>query len=215
MPLHLNNFYTYLYFDPSRNEPIYVGKGKDKRFNIHLSRKDMHPLTHRLQMMKRNGVQPIITFLCRNIDEELALLIEQEAISKYGRKDLGKGPLLNLTDGGEGSTGWKMPDKTKEKIALKAKARPPQSEETRQKKRVASAKRVGWHHTEESKAKSSASKIGKKKPIGFGELRSKMLSKPCTVDGITIYPSRDALKKALGHNKNGDCHPNFRYINGK
>lgn len=41
---------------------------------------------------------------------------------------------------------------------------------------------------------------------------SKALSRPCTVDGITIYPSRLALSKALGRGKAGDRHPNFRFV---
>lgn len=98
----MSEFYTYLYIDPSRNEPIYVGMGQKKRAWYHLKRKDMHPFVQRLQKMAREGVQPIVTFLVNGIDSELADLVEQEAISKYGRKDLGQGPLLNLTDGGEG-----------------------------------------------------------------------------------------------------------------
>lgn len=119
-------FYCYLYIDPSRNnEPIYVGKGKDKRVKYHLKRKDKHPFTNRLQLMKRNGVEPIIEFLCKEIDEELAFLVEAEAIAKYGRKDLGKGPLLNLTDGGEGPSGQIFTEETKQKM------RKPRSEKGR------------------------------------------------------------------------------------
>lgn len=95
--------YVYLYSDPSRNnEPIYVGMGKGGRYKRHLLRSDRHPMTHRVQAMKRDGVEPTITFLCENVDQELAALVEQEAISKFGRKDLGRGTLLNLTDGGDG-----------------------------------------------------------------------------------------------------------------
>lgn len=95
-------FYMYVYRDPSRNnEPIYVGKGQGRRAYKHLKRKDKHPFTHRLQLMKRNGVEPDIQILpCES--EEFALLAEEEAIDKFGRKDLGSGTLLNLTDGGEG-----------------------------------------------------------------------------------------------------------------
>jgi hypothetical protein len=99
------SYYTYLYFDPSRNEPIYIGKGCGKRLFKHLNRKDNHPFTNRLKKMGREGVTPIITKLCDGVDAELALLVEMEAISKFGRKDLLLGPLLNLTDGGEGLIG--------------------------------------------------------------------------------------------------------------
>jgi hypothetical protein len=105
----MNAFYAYLYIDPSRThprvsegEPIYVGKGTKQRAWAHLGRTDRHPFTNRLKSLKKKGIEPIIKFLAQGIDEELAILVEQEAINLYGRKDLGLGPLLNLTDGGEG-----------------------------------------------------------------------------------------------------------------
>jgi hypothetical protein len=136
-------YYTYLYTDPSRNEPIYVGKGKGLRAWVHLKRKDKHELTHRLAKMKRNGVEPIISFLCKDVDEELALLCEEEAIALYGRKDLGKGPLLNLTDGGEkgGRVIW-----TEERRKLQSEISKNRSVETRAKM---SATRKGVKHSKE------------------------------------------------------------------
>lgn len=112
-------FYTYLYLDPSRQhprrpegEPIYVGKGKGNRYTQHSKRRPKHPLYSRLKSMQTKGVEPIIIFLAKDVDEELAFLVEQEAIDLYGRKDLGKGPLLNLTDGGEGPSGAKHSPET-------------------------------------------------------------------------------------------------------
>lgn len=95
--------YVYIYTNPSRNnEPFYVGMGKDGRYRRHFTRVDRHPMTHRMNLLKEQGVVPCVAFICTQIDSEFAALIEQEAIAKYGRKDLGKGPLLNLTDGGDG-----------------------------------------------------------------------------------------------------------------
>jgi hypothetical protein len=37
-------------------------------------------------------------------------------------------------------------------------------------------------------------------------------SRPCTIDGITIYPSLRALGKALGSGKSGARHPSFRFV---
>lgn len=42
--------------------------------------------------------------------------------------------------------------------------------------------------------------------------QSQLFSKPCTIDGVIIYPSMSALKLALGQGKNGYKHPNFRYL---
>lgn len=96
-------FYTYIYYDPSRNnEPIYVGKGQNKRAWIHLKSNKKSPFISRLKHMKKENITPVIG-IYSGIDEELALLLEAELIQKLGRKDLGKGTLLNLTDGGEGN----------------------------------------------------------------------------------------------------------------
>lgn len=97
------DFYIYIYRDPSRdNEPIYVGKGHGKRAWRHLTRKARHPFVQRLQFMSRNGIIPDIQIIDA-IDEEHAFFLEECCISIFGRKDLGTGSLLNLTDGGEGT----------------------------------------------------------------------------------------------------------------
>lgn len=97
-------FCAYIYYDPSRNnEPIYVGKGSENRPWHHLHRTDKSPFPNRLRKMKRHGINPIIG-IYTELSEELAFLVEIELISKFGRKDLGKGTLLNLTDGGDGAS---------------------------------------------------------------------------------------------------------------
>jgi hypothetical protein len=112
--------YTYIYYDPSRNnEPIYVGCGIGDRVWRHLYRKNVHPFTQRLEFMEKNGVKPMIGIYA-GLDKELALFLEEELITKFGRKDLGLGPLLNLTNGGEiGPTGAKHPctDEHKRKLS--------------------------------------------------------------------------------------------------
>lgn len=135
--------YTYVYFDPLRNyEPIYVGKGsgKNKRYNAHLIRTDIHPLTNRIGQIKRNGTEPLIVVFPFDSPKD-ASDYEVELIGLIGRKDLNKGPLLNLTDGGEGTVGWKCKADTKIKISQAMKGKPShwkgkkRSEETKQKMR--------------------------------------------------------------------------------
>ena len=114
--MQAENFYTYIYYDPSRNnEPIYVGKGNANRAWDHLKSNKKHPFIHRLKFMKKGSISPIIGIYAA-IDEEFALFLEVELIAKYGRKDLGLGPLLNLTDGGEGMSGNIRSVETRAKI---------------------------------------------------------------------------------------------------
>jgi hypothetical protein len=98
-------FYTYVYYDPSRNnEPIYVGKGKGRRVWSHMQSHKKHPFVQRLQKMKRLNISPVIGIYA-GFDEEFAHFLETILISKFGRKDLKLGTLLNLTDGGDGPSG--------------------------------------------------------------------------------------------------------------
>jgi hypothetical protein len=159
----MNNSYVYLFSDQIRNEPIYVGKGTGVRWKKHLVRSDMHPFTHRLQLMKGNGVDPIVTFICVNVDSEFALLVEQELIAKLGRKDLGLGPLLNLTNGGEGTNGNRLSEETRKKISAKTCGRK-LSADHKAKISARASKQSGPNRgitlSEETKAKMSIAKKG-------------------------------------------------------
>ena len=110
-------FYVYIYRDPSRgNEPFYVGKGFNKRAYVHLKRTDRHPFTYRLAKMKRNGIEPHIEIIrCNN--EEVAFAAEVLSIRVLGRKDLGLGPLVNMTDGGEGTSGYRHTEETRQNMS--------------------------------------------------------------------------------------------------
>ncbi len=168
-------YYNYIYRDPSRNnEPIYVGKGKCNRIYSHLKSKKIDPFINRLRFMKKNGIEPIIEFV-EDISEEDALWNEQYLIMWYGRKDLGKEPLLNLTNGGEGIAGLKFSEKHRKRLS-EASLGKPKSEEHKQHVREARAFQVisdetcrkiseshkgeknhfyGKKHTEESKKRMS------------------------------------------------------------
>lgn len=249
-----NRFYVYAYRDPTRNlEYIYVGKGQKQRHLDHLNRTDKHPFVQRLQKMKRSGVEPVIEFLCMDVNEELAFLVEEEAILKFGRKDLKTGTLLNLTAGGEGVSSWiatpeycaKMSAHTKSlwddpefRAKMIAQRNDPEYKKmmadvrTREfKQQISDRVSAQWQDPE-----FKANMVEKQKAVwkdpAYAEKHSsrhkklwddpawraatiaKMQgtrSKKCTVDGVTIYPSRKALKAALG-SKNGVNSPHFRYV---
>jgi hypothetical protein len=99
----MTQYYTYLYRDID-GTPIYVGKGCDKRAWSH--NKSRSRLGNTLRKRFRDGasLQPIIF---NQADEQTALDMEVFWIAFYGREDLGKGTLFNLTAGGEGISGYK------------------------------------------------------------------------------------------------------------
>jgi len=97
----MNEFYVYLYLRED-GTPYYVGKGKGDRAFSNRRRKTKCPTD-----------KTKIIFHSENLTEEEAFTIEKELIAKYGRKDNGTGILRNLTDGGEGMSGFIFTDEMK------------------------------------------------------------------------------------------------------
>ena len=96
-----NRFYTYAYLREDKT-PYYIGKGKGNRaYKKH-----------------RKGIgvpkdKSRIIFLKQNVTEEEAFRHEIYMIAVFGRKDLRTGILHNLTDGGDGASGWVPSEETK------------------------------------------------------------------------------------------------------
>lgn len=110
-----NIYYTYAYL---RNDgtPYYIGKGKNKR----------------AYERKHNAFVPSkdrILFLKKNLTEEKAFIHEIYMISIFGRKDLGTGILYNLTNGGDGASGYVYTEEQRKKMGdlRRGKKRPRQS----------------------------------------------------------------------------------------
>ena len=98
-------YYVYGHYKPGTDEIFYVGKGKNRRAWS----------KHRTNKRWRNTTKKYCGFdvriLLRNLKEYDSLCLEAMYINAYGRADLGRGPLVNLTDGGDGVGGYhQMPD---------------------------------------------------------------------------------------------------------
>lgn len=135
-------FYVYVYFDPERNIPMYVGKGKDTRCKVHLKNATNKQLKNRISALKAIGLKPEIVVKFQP-DEDAALREEIALISKYGRRDLNTGTLYNMTDGGEGKSGWIPTPQTRAKI----------SESNRNPSVSVRQKQSAWVRSEETKQK--------------------------------------------------------------
>jgi len=107
--------YVYIYYDTRYipNIPIYVGKGIGNRMFDHLSECTNPLLKRKLNKIKQLFLEPKIEKFKDNISEQEALTLEKELIAKFGRLDLKTGTLCNFTDGGEGSSGRIISEKTK------------------------------------------------------------------------------------------------------
>ena len=176
-------FYTYTYSYPN-GVPFYVGKGTKKRIENHMWDAKAGRNTDKfhiriIRKLLKNNQQPTIKKIVDNVDEELAFLVEQELIAKYGKKIDGTGILTNNTDGGEGASGINNIKRTPEQIeAMRQRATGvKQSEESKLKK---SLKLKGY-----KQIKATCSKCG---TIG-GEIAMKRWHfEKCT--GIKNYRAR-------------------------
>jgi hypothetical protein len=94
-----NRFYTYAYLREDRT-PYYIGKGQGRR-----AYKKGSNETIKLPKDKSR-----IIILKKNLTEKEAFKHEIYMIVVFGRKDNGTGILRNLTDGGDGMSGYKHSD---------------------------------------------------------------------------------------------------------
>jgi hypothetical protein len=120
--------YAYLREDGT---PYYIGKGKKHR-PYSRNRKFKPPAKERILILK-----------C-NLTEEEAIRHEIYMIAVFGRKDQGTGILHNLTDGGEGTSGYSHTAESKSKIG-KSNSRKKRSKKVRE-KISQSLKGFSWYY---------------------------------------------------------------------
>jgi len=108
-------YYVYVYFDPRFDPPvpIYVGKGRKRRARVHLKASHNRRLAGRVRKIRKAGLEPILEIETDGLTSDEALQRECTLILEFGRLDLGTGTLCNLTEGGEGATGWVPSDQTR------------------------------------------------------------------------------------------------------
>ena len=142
-------YYIYAHINAVKNEIFYIGKGYGKRAFIKSNRSSIWKRT----VKKYNYV---IDILEDNLTEEEAFEREKFYIAKIGRRDLGKGTLINFTNGGEGSSGMIISEETRKKKSEASKGRK-NSEETINRMKIAQQNR-----SDETKQKMSKSMKGRK-----------------------------------------------------
>lgn len=127
-----NIFYVYAYLDPRKQgkfvygdysfdyEPFYIGKGFGNRMYVHLKNfnlvNDNSYKTNKIKKLLKSGfdVKSFVFRIKQNLSEHKAMNFEMELIKTIGRLDLKTGPLTNLTDGGDGTSGRIVSEKEKE-----------------------------------------------------------------------------------------------------
>lgn len=177
------NYIVYALLDPRKNgqfyyegykfdfEPFYIGKGAPWRPYVHIhtaSKTQGYNSSRKINKIRgilSDNLDPIIFIIKECLLESEALDLEILLIKLIGRKDYSLGPLLNLTNGGDGTSGlvysdtrranhikshWaNQPDYTPDKHPSYGKIR---SDETRRKIGEAS---LGRTHSDETRCRIS------------------------------------------------------------
>lgn len=171
-----NDFYVYLHIKLTNGEPFYVGRGKGSRaYEKGRGRRSQYWFS----IANKYGFDVI--FLENNITGDLSLELEKYWIGRIGRMDLGLGPLVNFTDGGEGACGISKEAKEKRSKQMKGKnvwmKGRKLSDETRErmsKSRMGHKYNVGRKATQETKERQRKSMKGKNTGKRTEELKRKI-----------------------------------------
>lgn len=159
--------YVYRHIRLDKNEPFYIGIGKS--LERAYSKKNRNKYWKHIVSKSPYEIE----ILFDNLTYTEAQEKEKEFIKLYGRKDLGNGTLVNMTDGGEGTLNIKVSNETRLKLSNIHKGNKyslgrKMKEEVRQLISIANKNRI-WK--DESKNKLSAyfkgKKIWDKKPHPF------------------------------------------------
>ena len=97
------------------NEIFYIGIGKEEKRAFSKYKRNVHWIN----IVKKAGYQ--VEIISRDLTWEDACELEIFLIKLYGRKDLGLGNLVNMTDGGDGCLGNIHSEETRKLISLKLK----------------------------------------------------------------------------------------------
>ena len=101
----------YRHIRTDKNTPFYIGIGETENRAY-----DKKCRTKIWKNIAKKGYETEILF--DDLTWEQACEKEKEFIALYGRRDLGTGTLVNLTDGGEGTLGYRHTKEAKEKNRL-------------------------------------------------------------------------------------------------
>lgn len=170
-----NRYYVYIHRKEDTNDVFYVGKGSGERAKQTTSRsrwwtavKDKHGFT--------------VEIIEKGLSEFDAFNLEIETIKFY--RECGYN-LVNLTNGGEGSSGYSPSAETRAKLSAAHKGRV-FSDDWRGKLSVA---RKGWVPSEDTREKLRLGSTGKKHSKETIEKRAIKLRKPVRCSNGMIFDS--------------------------
>jgi hypothetical protein len=112
--------YVYQHIREDNNEVFYIGIGSDKSFK---RANEFSSGRNSYWRNIKNKTNIKVKIIYKDVSWDDACEIEQLLIDMYGRKDLMKGTLVNMTDGGDGSVNIIVSKDTREKLSKAGKGR--------------------------------------------------------------------------------------------
>jgi hypothetical protein len=203
-------YYVYFLRNPDDKGIFYVGKGKGRRMYSHkiiAEQKNSHYSTNlhlynKISKFLKEGKEIIYEKIFESSNEQETLNKEIFYISQFGTfyrvEGVKKGKLLNLTKGGEGTSGYKLSEATKKRMSNSklGKKRSPFSEETIAKMRLNATGKPGYWKNKKLSEKTKEKMSDIKKGKTFTESHKKSVSESLS-GKIFTQSHRDALSK--GH----------------
>lgn len=205
----MSGYYVYALLDSSKSgeyiynnykfkyEPFYIGKGTKSRYKNTLKDKTAFK-KNKIDKLKRNNIDIITIKVIENITNDDAIIFEKELISLIGRRDLKEGPLVNMTNGGDGRLNSSPSEETKRKISKNRKGKgigwKHNNETLKIMSDIQSGEGNGFYgktHTHKTKEAQSIRVAGDKHPM-FGKNHTKEV-----IDKIRKNRDNDKIKKTL------------------
>lgn len=221
-----NRFYVYAYLDTRKPgeyiygdykfdyEPFYIGKGSGKRKGMHLmevnkiinnnikptnkNNINWHKINKIIKIKKETNANPTIKFIQNNIKESDSFLLEIKCIKTIGRYNLQTGPLVNLTDGGEGMSNPSQETRKKMSINTKGKNNPNYGKKASKEKIEKMRRGVLEAYTKNPELKKEASKRTKKQmnnPLMRKKLSDARKGRSIYKDMINKYGQQEGEKR--------------------
>lgn len=156
------HFYVYIHRRKTNGRIFYVGKGMGER----LTKCDNRNIHWRRIVAKHGFTAHKVS---ADMPEPCALSFERALIAAIGREN-----LCNMTDGGDGISGYRFSEEQRKAIgdASKASWTSDRREAARARRLGVKPGNAGVSPSSETRAKISAANKGRKKPSGFSEVQS-------------------------------------------
>ena len=162
--------YVYRHIRLDTNEVFYIGIGSDEAFERAYENNKGRRSDWWFKVVSKTEYRVDILF--ENLSVEAAKQKEIEFINLYGRRDLGSGTLVNMTDGGDGLQNRVFTPEYRMKLSIAAKARK-LSDAQKEKLRKY---RIGKTISQEHKDRISAANKGYIAPESLRAFRSKRMT---------------------------------------